>query len=109
MATTFAVLYLGTVASIDPVEGNNLAEDAGLLVGSTFGTTADPLYNENYTLSQISAVAAYETNNDLANHQVSIGGTTYTLDSLAVYTATVTYVDGTTATAEVKLVQTTTG
>ncbi len=109
MATTFAVLSLGVGPVIDPTEGNNLAEDASLLVGSTFGTAVDPLYREALTLSQISAVSTYETDNNLANHQVSIGGTTYTLDSLAVYAVTVTYTDGTTAAGEVKIVQTTTG
>ncbi|MFC6639382.1 hypothetical protein GV827_11330 [Sulfitobacter sp. JBTF-M27] len=45
MATTFEVIYLGTAADIDKVEGNFIAENSGALSGLTFGSEADPLRN----------------------------------------------------------------
>ena len=51
MATTFDVIYLGLAPDIDPVEGDNFAENAGALEGQTFGSAGDPLFIHIQTLS----------------------------------------------------------
>jgi hypothetical protein len=46
MPTTFGVFFLGNIATdLDPTEGNNVAEDAATLVGPSFWTTGDPVFN----------------------------------------------------------------
>lgn len=111
MATTFEVIFLGISATeIDPTEGNTVAEDADLLVGSSFGGTGDPLYDNVQTLSPSGSPATqYDSDNNLVNDQFSVDGTVYTFDSVAVYSATITYANGTTDTVDVKIAQTTTG
>lgn len=109
MATTFEVIFLGISGiDIDPTEGNTSSEDMGLLVGSTFGAPGDPLYGNVQTLSPVgSPGSTYDTSNNA--NQFSVDGTTYTFDGWGVYNITITYADGTTATAVGKIAQTTTG
>lgn len=116
MATTFKVFYLGTVASIDPTEGNTVSEDAGTLVGTTFGGLGDPLLRHVHTLSPGSSgysagnPEAYDTNNFAANDTFRIdGGANQTTDGAVEYYATITYTDGSTATITAVLMQDTAG
>jgi len=51
MPTTFGVFFLGNSADIDPTEGNTNAENAANIVGSTFGSSTDPLAANVQTLS----------------------------------------------------------
>lgn len=112
MPTTFNVISLGTAASIDPTEGNNTAEDAAILVGQTFGGPGNPLANDIASLSPVGpgfsggTTTAYDMNNTVSNDTFSInGGPAQTFDGTAIYNATITYVDGTTATVTAVLFQ----
>ena len=117
MATTFDVLYLGTVAALDPTEGNIIAENAGAIVGTTFGSSGDPLNTHIHTLTPGTTSYtggqlndAYDVDNNIANEQFRIdGGVNQTMDAVVVYNATVTYVDGTTASITAVLFQDTAG
>ena len=114
MSTTFQVIYLGTAADLDPVEGNQDSEDAATLVGTTFGTVADPLGLHIHTLTPgttgyaAGEVDYYDTND--AGDTFSIdGGPDQVFDSTVGYNATITYTDGTTATLTAVIIQDTAG
>ena len=116
MATTFNWIYLGSPGTqIDPTEGNANMENAGALVGQTFGTAGAPLYAQitSATMIDNGDVPALNTNNFLSNDQftsdIGAGNQTFTYDGLGVYNATVTYADGTSATVTAVLAQSTTG
>ncbi|WP_238366487.1 Hint domain-containing protein [Mesobacterium pallidum] len=114
MATSFEVIYLGTVGAIDPTEGNATSENAASLVGQTFGTPAGPLYTQvhDFTPGNYGGgdAAAYDTDNNLTNDTFRIdGGATQTYDALVLYEATVTYVDGTTGSISALVMQDTAG
>lgn len=116
MATSFDVIFLGNLATIDPTEGdsimNTLAVDSWL---GTYGGPGDALVNNIQTLATGGTgfaggtVDAYDADNNLSNDQFIIDGTTYTNDATMVFNATLTYVDGTTASVTAVLFQTTTG
>jgi hypothetical protein len=111
LATTFEVIFLGVPqVDIDPIEGNTSSENTGALVGRTFGTAGDPLYGRVQTLSPVGDPGlSYGLDNASTNEQFAVNGTPYTMDGWGVYNATVTYIDGTTATGELKIAQTTSG
>ncbi|MDJ0824465.1 MAG: Hint domain-containing protein [Rhodobacter sp.] len=101
MATTFEVLSLGTGPLIDTVEGNVLSENAGALVGMTFGSAASPLgFGAQKTFSPVDysggTANMYDIDNTVSNDTFSIdGGPAQTFDGLAVYEAMLHYTDGT--------------
>ncbi|WP_394179506.1 Hint domain-containing protein [Yoonia maritima] len=103
MATTFTVFSLGNLADIDTQEGNNNAENAAALVGLTFGGTNNALLNYAQTFSPGSTGFGGGTNNayDMDNSPAETfrinGGANQTFDGTAIYNATITYSDGTTA------------
>jgi Ca2+-binding RTX toxin-like protein len=102
MATTFDVLFLGTLPLIDTVQGNEIAENAAGLLGS-YGTVANPLSENVQTLSaeRLSEDdnTTYDTDNGGGYDSFRInGGTPQLFDAISVYNATITYFDGTTAT-----------
>ncbi|MFZ7093079.1 Hint domain-containing protein [Primorskyibacter sp. 2E233] len=116
MSTTFDVFFLGNIADLDPTEGNSAAENAGTIVGSTFGSAGDPLYDHIQSLSPGTAgfsggnTSGYDTDNLVTNDQFRIdGGADQTFDSTVIYNATITYFDGTTATITATLIQDTAG
>ncbi len=116
LAATFDVFYLGTAADIDPTEGNSASENAGALVGTTFGSIAAPLFNQIQSFAPGTAgfgggnTAGYDVDNTVTNDQFTIdGGPDQTLDGTAIYNATITYADGSTATITATLVQDTAG
>lgn len=116
MPTTFNWIYLGRTGSIDPTEGNNTAENAGALVGTTWGTSGDPLYTRITSATTIDnggISGSLDNNNSVSNDEfitnIGAGIQTFTYDANAVYNATITYTDGTTATITAVLVQSTTG
>lgn len=114
MPTTFKVISLGQHAKMDTEEGNYVAENAGALVGKSFGEKGKPLYENVQTLSEVSAGGgnsrAYDMNNDRSDDQFSIdGGKPQTFDATSVYNATLTYTDGTTATFTAVVFQDTEG
>ncbi|CAD0185512.1 hypothetical protein RUESEDTHA_02402 [Ruegeria sp. THAF57] len=98
MPTTFNVLFLGTLPIIDPTEGNNTAENAGALVGQTFGGPGDPLLEEAAVWSPVgNPGGTYENDANVDTDSFSIDGNTAQFDAAVAYNATITYVDGTTA------------
>ena len=114
MATIFDVFYLGTVAALDPTEGNTTAENAASLLGATFGSRTDPLFSAVQTLAPVSysggSSTAYDTDNFAANDTFSIdGGAAQTFDTLVIYNATITYADGSTAVITANVMQDTAG
>ena len=110
MATSFEVISLGiSPTEIDTTESDNISDAAADLVGTTYGSSGAPLFNDVRTLALVSGGAQYDTDNATANDQFSVDGTTFTIDGAATYLATLTYADGTSATLEVTLAQATTG
>jgi hypothetical protein len=102
MPTTFNVISLGNQSIIDPIEGNLFAENANLLEQQTLGGVGNALVNDIRSFSTVGNgfnfgfVGIYDQNNFFSNDQFSIdGGPVRTFDALAVYNATLTYVDGT--------------
>lgn len=105
MPNVWNAIYLGnSTTELDPTEGNQTAENASLFTGNTYGAIGDPLN------AHIVEVTAYETAGEYdvldqdgwdANEQISydLGGGTQsnTFDALAEYNATITYMDGSTA------------
>ncbi len=117
MATTFNWIYLGTSSTqIDPTEGNATAENVGTLVGRTFGTAGDPLFNHitSATVNDTSgAVGQLDANNastsDSFTTNVGADKATYAFDTVVIVDATITYANGSTTTSPLKIVQDATG
>lgn len=114
MPTTFNVFELGVLPIMDPTEGNTTAENAGAFVGLTFGAQGTPLLNSVATWSAGSfsggTADSYDVNNSVSSDTFRInGGPLRTYDGSAVYNATITYLDGTTATITAVIVQDTAG
>ncbi|SFI90109.1 Hint domain-containing protein [Celeribacter neptunius] len=117
MSTTFDVLYLGTGPALDPTEGNESAENAAALVGTTVGSSGTPLYDNVESFSPGSTGYsggarnwAYDTDNFSSNDTFRInGGPDHTMDTVVIYNATITYVDGTTAGVQAIVFQDTAG
>ncbi|MEF9601523.1 Hint domain-containing protein [Paracoccus sp. PXZ] len=100
--TSIRVIYLGSHSDLDNDEWSLGAERAGELVGTTFGSAEQPLARE------INEVLLHDGNNDgtisfnnafgsPSGEYTQHEGMRYDLDSGIIYTGTVTYVDGTTA------------
>jgi hypothetical protein len=115
MATTFTVFSLGNLTDIDTTEGNTTAENANALVGMTFGSEGDALVNQAQTFSVGSTgytggtSTAYDQDNSPAETFRINGGANQTFDSSVVYNATITYVDGSTASITAVVFQDTNG
>lgn len=110
MSTTFSAVYLGQLADIDTWEGNTTAENAGALVGMTFGGPGDPLVDDFVTWSQYGSVGSYyDMDGYPADYFRINGGSPQRFDGTAVYNATITYTDGTTATMTAVIAQDTNG
>ncbi|MBS1302239.1 Hint domain-containing protein [Loktanella sp. SALINAS62] len=105
MATTFEVIYLGQLAIIDSEQNNEeTAENADALAGPTaiYGSETDPLYNQIGTLTPERLLEddndSYDVDNVGGYDSFSIdGGSAQLFDAVAIYNATITYIDGTTA------------
>lgn len=118
MALVYEAIYLGNYAAIDPTEGNSSSENASSLLG-TYGSVATPLYDERVTIDTDGvdggAAGAWDTNNNVTNDTFSVdyndgsGFQAVTYDAITVYNATITYMDGTTASITAVVVQTTSG
>lgn len=109
MATnTFEVYYLGVLADIDPDESDFASEDASDLVGLTVGTASDP-FSHNTTLLTADDTTGdgWVESNDTGTTPENIiyDGTASGLDSTVEYWVTITYVDGSTASTEMMVIQ----
>jgi len=99
MPTTFNAISLGVLPDIDTTEGNTTAENASALVGMTFGSAGNALVNDFVSLSSVGDPGSYYDMDNNPSEQFSInGGPAQTFDGTSVYNATITYIDGTTAT-----------
>jgi Ca2+-binding RTX toxin-like protein len=102
MATTFEVIFLGKLALIDTTQGNEIVENAAGILG-TYGASGSPLSGQVRTLSADRLTEDENTTYDVDNgggydsFKIN-GGTSQNFDAVAIYNATITYVDGTTAT-----------
>ena len=103
MPDIFNVLFLGNLTDIDPIDGDNDAENASALVGMTFGGESDALAARVQEFSPGSTGYTGGTNNaydqnNAPNETFRLdGGAEQTFDSAVVYNATITYIDGTTS------------
>lgn len=129
MATTWKAIYLGSLGTggsstqIDPNEGNNVAENASLLVGQSYGNTTTPLYTSIFSVTAVDNGGSRDasgnivlnqnnnSSNDVLRTDLNKDGTqeNYTFDAVAAYVSTVTFSDGTTATVTLAVAQTTDG
>jgi hypothetical protein len=115
MPTTFTVFSLGKLSDIDTTEGNNFAEGAATLANRTFGATDTPLHLSAATFSPGptgyagGTSTSYDQDNSPAESFRINGGTAQVFDSTAIYNATITYDNGTTATITAVLFQDTAG
>ena len=108
MPTTFTVFSLGLQSDIDtdtvPGGGNNLAENADDLTGLRFGGMGNPLFEDAVTFSpgtggfSRGSRTAYDQDNAPGEKFRINGGPDQVFGAAAIYNATITYVDGTTAT-----------
>lgn len=104
MATTFDVISLGILADLDTFEGNTLAENASVLVGSTFGGSGNALAGDIVEFSAGTGgfsggtSTAYDQDGSPSEAFRIDGGPNQIFDSAVVYNATIVYTDGSTAT-----------
>ena len=109
---TYDLLYLGNAADIDSDETDLEAEDAVDLLG-TYGTNANPLANNivSAVIDDADSDSSINTDNDFfaASETVTIDSIPKVMDSGVVYNATITYMDGTTATITAVVMQATDG
>ncbi|MBD3665962.1 Hint domain-containing protein [Sulfitobacter sp. TSTF-M16] len=101
-------IYLGNAPDMDPNETNPKAENAKMLLG-TYGSSDAPLRNNIVDVKANDADGDATINYDDPSETLEIGGVKYTLDSGALFDATITYTDGSTATITAVILQTTTG
>ena len=115
---TWNAIYLGTFGTdIDPTEGNDAAEDANVLIGQTFGSAGDPLFNhvvevttiDNTGFSTVLETDTTGVNDDQFSFDLGSGPQVSTYDSVARYDVTVTYFDGTQASLPISIFQDTAG
>lgn len=109
--TIVEAFYLGVRADLDPTESNSRTENAADLVGTTFGSSAAPLVDNNLvSLTLVDSNSNGQiSDNDLGNSPAGEGlrydGVLQTLDSTTAYNITITYTNGSTAQTYIGLVQ----
>lgn len=105
-------IYLGNAADIDTDEASIATETPGSLLG-TFGSSGAPLADNivDVVVDDADGDTNINTDNDAFDdpEPMLIDGVSHVLDSGAVYNATITYTDGTTATITAVILQTTDG
>ena len=76
MPTTFNVFFFGNTGGlrIDPIEGNNVVENAPLLQGTTFGSVGNPLLNNIAQFSPGSTGFAGGNSNAYDTNNAAVGG-----------------------------------
>ncbi|MFD1343837.1 Hint domain-containing protein [Litorisediminicola beolgyonensis] len=113
MATNFEVIYLGQLSIIDTTQGNEFAENPNAILG-TYGSWSDGLYNHVHDLTPERLTEddnnTYDTDNGGGYDSFRIdGGAAQNFDVVVTYNATITYIDGTTATITAVIFQDVTG
>lgn len=113
MATTFDVLYLGNAVDLDQDEAGTNSGNAAALNGLTYGDAGQPLSSNVRSWAPGSTGAAagssssdYDANNGTVSDTFTIdGGPDLIVDAVVIYNATVTYMDGTTDTLRINVIQ----
>ncbi|KPP86842.1 MAG: Hint domain [Rhodobacteraceae bacterium HLUCCA08] len=106
--TTIEAIFIGTGPDLDPFEGDFVSEDAGTLIGQTFGSAGAPLWQSIVALDlNDTDNSGSIDSNDFGGPAETIGsgGTVAQLDSVIDVDVTLTYTDGTTATTTMLLLQ----
>ncbi len=109
--STFTVISLGSAPDVDPTETNTASENATALQG-TYGDAGNPLFEQfldAQTFDSNSDGTLQDNDNGQTPENIVIGGTSYQIDSGLVYSATVTFVDGSSQDFTAVVIQTTTG
>ncbi|RCW85059.1 Hint domain-containing protein [Paracoccus lutimaris] len=101
--TNVRAIALGSHRDLDNNEFQLGAERAGELVGTTFGSADNPLARNIFSSTlrdgnDNGSIAFNGPNGSPAGEYASIDGTAHYLDSGVLYTGSITYMDGTTAT-----------
>lgn len=119
MATSFEVFYLGNLAMIDPIEGDQNIDTSAMnswlgTYGGAGNGLSDAVNIRSFAVGPNGfgggrAANAYDIDNNAASEQFTIDGVLKTFDAAMVYNATLTYPDGTTATITAVLAQDTNG
>ena len=104
----WSAIYLGNAADMDPDDADSTAENAAALLG-TYGSAGAPLRNNIVDVVANDADGDTNINYDDPAETMTIDGVSHTLDSGAVFNATITYMDGTTATITAVVLQTENG
>lgn len=114
MPTSFDVIYIGNLTNIDPREGDEWV-DPGRVNSwlGTYGSSSDPLASHIQAFEPASytggIINTYDLNNWRSSDDYTIDGVTKTHDATMVFNATITYLDGSTATINAILSQDTNG
>ena len=117
MPSTFKVIPLGSLPRIDVDENDGaLSERAHLLVGMTFGSAGDPLFDDAavwslaHNGSQSPLTYEPENNGTFDSDYFRIdGGGSRLFDNYGRYNSTITYTDGSTASVPVSIAQDSSG
>ncbi len=106
----FSAIHLGSMADMDTNESNYSVENASNLLG-VYGSASNPLYKDIVTLDTDSSRNAMDVDHYYGGHgtftyDVGAGSVTSGFDCIVLYKTTVTFVDGTTTTLELDVIQT---
>ena len=109
MATSFEVIFLGTLPLIDTTQGDEDMENPEAILG-TYGSSSAPLSAQirNLTADRLSEDdnASYDIDNNGGYDSFRInGGAAQNFDGWATYNALITYSDGSTATITAVVMQ----
>ena len=98
---------LGNIADLDPDESNFDSENAGLLVGQSFGSSSNPISANIETLGLNNPFndGVFYDNEVRSGDTLIYQGVSVQLDNSNLYQIKITYISGETATTNVVIVQ----
>jgi hypothetical protein len=93
---TYEAIYLGTFAALDPDDSDFVAENAGLFVGTTFGSSGAPLFGAILPVTiddadGSGAVGEDRGNGEPLSYDLGAGPVSALLASTQIYNVTLTY------------------
>ena len=97
--TTFSMIFLGNSADLDPIEGNNVAENAGALINTYYGAS-DPAHTHITTMTSDDANnnAVIEGNGfgvpETVEYDLGSGAVTTVLDFAVTVNVSISFVPG---------------
>jgi Ca2+-binding RTX toxin-like protein len=105
---TIEAFYLGVFGDLDTNETNWTADNPGALIGSRYGSGSDPLHAsiDMLTLNDLNnSGAILENDRGQTAEPLIYQGVSSKLDTVIDYNVTVTFIDGTTATTSMSILQ----